>query len=261
MWHPADFYTYMHYPLPDPIDFFASDKKHIEHTTITRKHRNPHTERLITKVNKYHRLYKSIPFIKAIYLCDGISFNASTQHSDIDLFFVVEEGHIRRARFISVLLFWILGIKRSFSHKADKFDLIMYVTQSHTDLQPISLPYDPYLYHWLAHLIPIYTQEENYSIYQQNTWLYKIFPNLPYDKHIVSIGILVEHGSTIAKKIGEYVLWRNFRELIISTVRYKIIQRKTSRRKHTAQDLIMTPYMLKFHKDIRTSIAENIRKQ
>lgn len=107
-------------------------------------------------------MYKNIPFVKAIYLCDGISFNASKETSDIDLFFVVEDGCIRRARLCSVLLFWLLGLKESFYHKAGKFDLIFYVTQSHTNLKKIAIsPSNPYLYHWLSHLIPIYTEQTN----------------------------------------------------------------------------------------------------
>lgn len=98
----------MNYPLPTPIDFFSPHKTSINETKITRDKTNSYTDRYVQKIKKYARIYKSIPFVKAIYLCDGISFNASKETSDIDLFFVVEDGCIRRARLSSVLLFCLL---------------------------------------------------------------------------------------------------------------------------------------------------------
>lgn len=108
MHNPRAFYEYMNYPIPEPLDFFATEKKTIQQHTIKRKDINPHTERFAQKINKYTRLYKSLPYVKAIYICDGISFNAANENSDIDLFFVVEDGCLRRARLASVILFWIL---------------------------------------------------------------------------------------------------------------------------------------------------------
>lgn len=98
----------MHYPIPEPLDFFAPTKKTLQQDTIKRTNSNPHTHRLVQKINRYSRLYRSLPYVKAIYVCDGLSFNAATANSDIDLFFIVEDGCIRRARLMSVLLFWIL---------------------------------------------------------------------------------------------------------------------------------------------------------
>lgn len=259
MIRPEIFYTYMQYPVPEPIDFFVPEQKTITTNTASRKYTNPHTHRLITKVNKYNRLYKNIPFVKAIYLCDGISFNASKETSDIDLFFVVEDGCIRRARFASVCLFWILWIKRSLHNKAWKFDLIFYVTQSHSNLKHIRLsPEDPYIYHWLSHLIPIYNEDQKHSIYRQNSRLYETFPNLPKDKHIIDLWIPITHGDTIYKKMGQYILWSKVRERIIGTIRSYIIKRKAHKRKDRIEDLIITTNMLKFHKDRRLEIAKAI---
>lgn len=98
----------MQYPVPQPIDFFSSEKKTVHEAKVWRKQNNPHTDKLIAKINKYKRLYKNIPFVKALYICDGLSFNATTKDSDIDLFFIVKDGHIRRARLVSVVFFWIL---------------------------------------------------------------------------------------------------------------------------------------------------------
>lgn len=259
---PEVFYTYMQYPVPAPLDFFVSEKKTITTNTISRKDKNPHTQRLIKTINKYRRLYNNIPFVKAIYLCDGISFNASKETSDIDLFFVVEDGCIRRARFASVLLFYILWLKRSLHNKAGKFDLIFYVTQSHSNLEHIKLsPEDPYLYHWLSHLIPIYTEDTNYSIYKHNVRLYKRFPNLPKDKHIVNLWIPTTHGKSIYKKIGEYIFSAEIREKAIGTVRSNIIKQKANKRKHRIEDCIISTNMLKFHKDKRSEIAKWINNK
>lgn len=91
MHQPKQFYTYMNYPIPEPIEFFAQNKINISQTKIQRTDDNKQTEQYVKKIEKYHRLYKNIPFVKAIYLCDGMTFNATTNKSDIDLFFVVQD--------------------------------------------------------------------------------------------------------------------------------------------------------------------------
>ncbi len=147
----------------------------------------------------------------------------------------------------------------SFHHKAGKFDLIFYVTQSHTNLKKIAIsPSDPYLYHWLSHLIPIYTEEQSYSIYKHNYRLYNIFPNLPKDKHIVDLWIASIHGTSRWKKIGQCILWAKNRESIIGYIRSYMIKQKANRRKHSTENLIITANMLKFHKDRRPEIAKAI---
>ncbi|MDR0650197.1 MAG: hypothetical protein LBG59_02025 [Candidatus Peribacteria bacterium] len=42
----------------------------------------------IAEIEKYATLYKSLPFVEEIYLCNSITFNALHQDSDIDLFII-----------------------------------------------------------------------------------------------------------------------------------------------------------------------------
>lgn len=181
------FYTMMQYPVPEQEQYFyyktKIDQKPKPITSPTYdQYMNSH----IQTIKKYNRLRKNLPYIEHIYLCDSLSFNASNDKSDIDLFFIVKHGCIRRARLLSVIICSILGIKRSLRKKAGLFDLVFYVDEKHTDLQHVALdPEDIYLSYRLAHLIPLY-QSKPYNIYADNTWIQKTLPNFPMTHVITS---------------------------------------------------------------------------
>jgi len=106
------FYDIMEYPIPRQWEYFVCTDKNIEHEeeiedpswTVTQKT----TKEYLNYINKWSRLFKSLPFIKTIYLCNSITFNSIHEHSDIDVFIVAKNKALRRARFWSVLIFRIL---------------------------------------------------------------------------------------------------------------------------------------------------------
>jgi hypothetical protein len=98
------FYKIMKYPVPSEAEYFVSDEKakmdsvHIQRLgkfekskDFSRQVENPYMEEYRKFIHKYHWLYKSLPFIKSIYLCNSITFNALSDHSDIDLFIVTKK--------------------------------------------------------------------------------------------------------------------------------------------------------------------------
>jgi len=107
------FYEVMEYPVPKQRKYFlCADKAETEieeeldgsSRVITQKN----TKEYLQYINKWSRLFRSIPFIKTIYLCNSITFNSVHEDSDIDVFIVTKEKALRRARFWSVFLFRIL---------------------------------------------------------------------------------------------------------------------------------------------------------
>gem|GEM_PF-1599255 len=107
------FYDIMEYPVPKQRGYFVCTNKSYNHEeeeisdpsrTITQKT----TKEYLNYINKLSRLFKSLPFIKTIYLCNSITFNSIHEHSDIDVFIITEDKALRRARFWSVLIFRIL---------------------------------------------------------------------------------------------------------------------------------------------------------
>jgi hypothetical protein len=161
-------------------------------------------EEYLAYIKKRSRLFKTIPFIKTIYLCNSLSFNSIHEDSDIDIFIVTKKKALRRARFSSVLFFWIFGLKRSITNKKKKFCLSFYVTEDQQNLYNISLHNtDIYLAYWIAHLIPIYQSSSNNTlVYKHNTRISSILPNIS-PKQNIFLDIPLTEGDNKVKKVLE----------------------------------------------------------
>ena len=138
------FYEIMNYPVPKDYKFFEywTKKEKLDYTWtqgFSRKEKNMYMETSITKINKFGNLYRSLPFISEIFLCNSISFNSLKDDSDIDIFIITKKNKLRRARFFSELYFTILWQKRFKKHKKQKFCLSFYTREDNTNLYPIML--------------------------------------------------------------------------------------------------------------------------
>ena len=235
------FYEVMKYPIPQQWRYFLCEKKQEETASperveqFSRNKKNPYMDEFVGYINKYSRLFKSIPYIQSIYLCNSLTFNAIKSDSDIDLFIITKKNSLRRARFRSVALFFIFGLKRTLSKKAKKFCLSFYVTEDHQNLYDISLPQtDIYLIYRLAHLVPLYHETQPpKSIYEYNTWIQTLLPNLP-KQHLINIGTNITYGTSSFKRFREKWLGGGIGhvvEYLIKTIRLPIIIYKTKKLK------------------------------
>ena len=256
------FYKIMDYPIPKDKELFYFEKK-IEQkknpsSWFSRDEKNKYMDTYIKRINKFWFLYKSLPFVKEIFLCNSISFNSLKRDSDIDLFIVTKSNSIRRARFFSALLFKILGVKRSMKNKKQKFCLSFYVTEDHRNLYPIMLEKtDIYLAYRLAHLVPLYQEEVNNDLfYQKNKRLEALIPNHP-QKYSINIWNTLFTWNTKFKKITEFlfgwIFW-NIIEFLIKIIRKPILSRKINQLWPKWKHIVISDKMLKFHDDIREEI-------
>lgn len=98
------FYHLMKYPVPQHSSYFLLEKKgRKKQEDILRgnefppdtqrfswDHKNEYMDEYVAFIQKYQRLYRSIPFIHSIYLCNSITFNGLHDDSDIDIFIVTK---------------------------------------------------------------------------------------------------------------------------------------------------------------------------
>lgn len=258
----------MKYPIPQNMEYFFF-KKNIKNNikdksysidinkSFSRKTKNKNMDEYVNFINRYWKLYQSLPFIKEIYLCNSISFNALKENSDIDLFIITNNNSIRRARFFSLLFFYILWLKR-WNNIRKKFCLSFYITQDHQDLYNIILPSsDVYLNYWLAHLIPLYQEQLNSSnLYKKNKRFSVTMPNHP-QKFCINIWNKLYHWKSKLKKKIEFIFWWFFWitfETLISSIWKPILLLKTKKLWKKWQWIIINNNMLKFHEDKRSKI-------
>lgn len=242
------FYKIMNYPVPTLVE-----------GSFSRNEKNPYMQEYITYIERFWRLYRSLPFISSIYLCNSISFNALKENSDIDLFIVTKKKSLWRARFFSVVFFLLLWLKRSLKNKNKKFCLSFYITENAQNLYNITLPKtDIYFSYWLAHLIPLY-QEHKTNIYQHNKRLTSTLPNFP-QQHVIDIGSKMFTWTSRIKDFLEYFFWwlsGKFLEKIIKLIWLPIVIYKTKRHKEEGRGIVVNDNMLKFHLDIRKKVRVN----
>jgi len=219
--------------------------------------KNAYMDDFLSYIQKFNRLYRSIPFIQSIYLCNSITFNALHADSDIDVFIVTKKWGLRRARLWSAIMFFLFGLKRgAIRGKKKKFCLSFYVTQSHQNLYNIMLPQnDIYFIYWLAHLVPLY-QETPENIYKHNKWLESALPNFP-GRHCIDIWLKATSGKSKFKKIVEFLsgwILGSLREYLIQLVRLPIVIYKNKQLWERGRGVVVNKNMLKFHMDIRKKI-------
>ena len=259
------FYEIMKYPMPENSEFFEywAKKEKTSQTLnqdFSRKEKNKYLETFTTKIDKFWDLYRSLPFISEIFLCNSITFNSLKEDSDIDIFIIAKKNKLRRARFFSELYFTILWQKRFKKHKKQKFCLSFYTREDNTNLYQIMLKNksDIYLWYRLAHLVPLYQEEKNYDwIYKKNPRFGAMFPNHP-QKYCINIWTKLFAWKSIFKTIIEFLFWWLFWKLIEKLIKYirkPILRYKTKKLWDKWKWIIINDKMLKFYEDKRYQIA------
>ena len=259
------FYEIMDYPVPDNQKYFEYWLKtwkatYEQNQSFSRKEKNKYIDEFSEKINKYWKLYKSLPFVSEIFLCNSITFNSLKEDSDIDIFIVTKKDKLRRARFFSELYFTILWQKRFKNNTKQKFCLSFYTTEDNTNLYQIMLKTksDIYLWYRLAHLVPLYQEtKEEWMIYKNNPWFEAMFPNHP-QKYCINIWTGLFTWKSIFKKIIEFLFWWLFWRLIEKLIKYTrkpILRYKTKKLWDKWKWIIVNDQMLKFYDDKRYQIA------
>lgn len=259
------FYDIMNYPIPRQSDFFVYWKKKVitekyKKNQFSRSTKNPYMDEFINEINKHWKLYKSLPFVSEIFLCNSITFNALKKDSDIDIFIIAKKNALRRCRFFSALFFKILWLKRSIKNKKLKFCLSFYVTDDNKNLYPIILPNrtDIYLAYRLAHIVPLYSESKNTkNLYSHNERFKSYLPNHTLE-YSINIGNDNFYWSTKIKKLFESVfrwfLWK-VSERLIKLIWTPILKHKISKLWDKWKWIIIKDNLLKFHDDIREKIS------
>ncbi len=118
------------------------------------------SKKLWKRINFYTPLFKRIPFIKMIAVCNTLAFGCPDSDSDIDLFIITEKNRLFISRTILTLLTSILGIRRHGNKVKARFCLSFWISEEAMDFEKIQIKGgDPYLAFWALTLKPIFGEE------------------------------------------------------------------------------------------------------
>lgn len=135
-----------------------------EFTTWRRKQNNNLADRKLARALRLVRLYRFIPYIKMVAVCNSLAYSNARDESDIDLFIITQRSKIWLARFFAIILVRLVGFRPSPRHRRDAYCLSFFVDEDYLDLRGVALgKHDVYLAYWIKELMPIYDPQALYE--------------------------------------------------------------------------------------------------
>ncbi len=210
-----------------------------------RKNGEAHHDLLLRKVHRFQWLFRWVPFLEGVYLCNRLTMAQARAGSDIDIFVVARPGRLFIVRTFMTALFHLLGLRRHGTRVAGRFCLSFFVDQSGVSLEGhLRQPCDPYFAYWTLLLQPLYG---GVDILAQNGWLRDYF----------SERVLRKLDSDIPEKKDTRGYLGDLLESWLS--RWQLARaHRTLRSLGNPSGVILTRHCLKFHdRDMRQEYVEN----
>lgn len=207
------------------------------------------------KVDRFRWLFRMVPFIRMVGVCNSVALGTSTKQSDIDLFIIIDRSHFFTGRLLLTLACHLLGVRRHGEKIAGRFCLSFFVRDDALLLDHLRLqPSDPYFDYWLYSLFPLMGSE-----------IYKKFwhQNLPG----VSLPVLHSFSHSRFFSFLQWVFELPFRTFLGVFVEKKLLHWQLSRatNKKTGNGnsaVLISPKILKFHEnDRRLDIQKKFLKK
>lgn len=193
------------------------------------------------KVEANKGIFRHLPFVRFVAVCNNLSFGVSRNGSDIDLFVITRKDRIFTARFIMTIIFHLLGIRRHKDRISGRFCLSFFVTEDNLNLTPIRIENDIYLDYWLVSLRPVYGDMMS-ELRNANHTTFRKFPN--NKSEIVATG-----GKSLLKRMTERFLNRRLGNVLEDILKKIQISRYKKAKPHIGEkgSLVVNDKMLKFH--------------
>lgn len=150
-----------------------------EETVENRRQRLLMSEMKLKIALKAARKIRSVPFLKAIFVCNSVAFGQANTGSDIDFFIVTAPRRTWIVRFFTNLILRFYGLRTYGNKIQDKICLSFFLDQNHLDLSSFKIgPDDIYLAYWLKNLVALYDADNTYKkLLAENIWAKNLLPN------------------------------------------------------------------------------------
>ncbi len=178
----------------------------------TRQKAAEETERKLVKARRAAKLIRSIPFLRAIFVCNSVGAGMARPESDIDFFVVAEKKRVWIVRLFTNLVLRCLGLRTYGSHQANRICLSFYVDTAHLDLAPWRVADDDiHFAYWLNCMTPIYDPENYHDKFvKANHWTENFLPNIMNRSGSTPIAMQINAEGSVGrvwKKMWE-AMWR-----------------------------------------------------
>lgn len=216
-------------------------------------------QRLWKRVRKYAWVFRVVPFVQEVYICNRLAITQGTDESDIDVFVVARQGRMFFVRTLLLGLFQLFGVRRHGSRVAGRFCLSFFVDSSSRDLEGFSdSSSDVYFAYWLLLLRPLFAHED---IRFSNPWLEKYFPR---ELVIRQAQQTQSSGSSFVRRGLERLFSGTFGDFVEKRlVSWQLLRaRKKFEAMGSPHGVVLTEHALKFHdRDMRRQYFSEWRKR
>lgn len=179
-----------------------------------RKERNEIAKKKWQRTLKAVKWLQLIPYVRLVFASGSLALFNTDKESDLDILIITKFGRIWTARFLTVILLSLLGVRRTRYQKIapDKVCLNHFITDQSLHIPRKSI----YTIHLYAHLIPTLINQKNLleEFKKANSWIgeyinwsecLKIRPELMVKKSFL-VDSIRKFGETILNtKIGDWV--------------------------------------------------------
>jgi predicted nucleotidyltransferase len=124
-----------------------------EALVIQEKYLAKTSDALMQKVLKKKWLFKLLPFVKEVAVCNTVAFGTADVDSDIDLFIIIDSKYFFTGRFLISFLVELFGLRRKGSKVKGRFCLSFFVAEDCLDFSEILIENDVYFYYWFKNLV------------------------------------------------------------------------------------------------------------
>jgi predicted nucleotidyltransferase len=169
--------------------------KYVDEKYGLAKHKYPrqkpmrdHQQALLKKAQRWSRLFKLIPSVKAISVVNSTAYGNTHKDSDIDLFIITSPNRIFITKGFLMYLLRTLRKLEDAQTSAGRFSLGMFLTTKGVKLdKDIMRTNHPDLVYRMITCIPIYGNAVWYSILKNDAYLQSKLPNYVWPKMPVRI--------------------------------------------------------------------------
>lgn len=224
------------------------------------------SEQKLTIARRAVKLIRSVPFLKAIFVCNSVGAGMARPESDIDFFIITEKNRIWIVRFFTNLILRIFRLRTYGAHQADRICLSFFVDIDHLNLAPWRVVDDDvHFAYWLNMMTPVYdTENYHQRLLQANVWTRNYLPHCQPSPNLPRGGASLVVDTRLGKvwKRAWEVMWRGvYGDMVEKQAR----ELQWMRMKLSVKDkanlpdhgVVITDGVLKFHEnDTRHTIRE-----
>ena len=155
-----------------------------EFTCYLRKKNNKLAEGKFRKAIYLAKVFRYIPYVRMIAICNTLAYSNTKDDSDIDLFIIAKKNKMWLARFFTIMVVKMLRARPTEENTKDTFCLSFFIDEDHLNIKSAMLGNnDVYYPYWLGQLMPLYNPDNLYQKFlEDNKWYLEFLPN-SYSNH------------------------------------------------------------------------------